>query len=114
MSVDAVKAATRKVVELISTGRYNDAVKACSESRLSASDIEQVIKGYREDFVLPPNNFDDLIDLVHIAGSSVPAWSVAAPLWEKGKGRSDLSVELTITVPNGADIEIEFDDLRVP
>jgi hypothetical protein len=52
------------------------------------------------------------LDIVRIAGSVPPAWSVRANLWTKEEGRSDLTLELTIRQVENS-YEVELDDLHV-
>ena len=112
MSIETVRSTARKIVDLISVGRYDLALHACSSSRLSKVDIEGVIAGYGRTLAHPPNDFDQYLDAVLIIGRSVPTWSVRVPLWTYEEGRSDLTLELTIAEdpekPN-----VELDDLRV-
>jgi hypothetical protein len=112
MSFDSIRSTTRKIVDLISDGRYDLAIHACSESRLSEIDVERVLEGYGRKFIRPPVEFDKYFDVVPIEGRSVPSWSVRVPLWTREEGRSDLTLELTISEIS-ENTSVELDDLRV-
>lgn len=112
MTIDTVRTATRKVSNLISDGQYAGAVQACSSSRLTDADIAGIIRDYGRTFVRLPLEFSEYLDVVAIESRSRPTWSIRAPLWTLEEGRSDLTLELTVT--DEADgPSIELDDLKV-
>ena len=112
MTIDTIQAATLKIANLIADGEYTDALQACSSSRLTEADIAGVIRDYGRTFVSLPADFGDYLDTVEIEGRSRPTWSIRAPLWTLEEGRSDLTLELTVTDEVDGP-RIELDDLRV-
>jgi hypothetical protein len=99
LSIEKVHAAVRELVDLISEGRYADALKLCTISRLSEVDISNVIQRYGKTFVPSSADFLQLLDVIAIDASSPQAWSIRAPLWTLEEGRSDLTLELTLDRP---------------
>jgi hypothetical protein len=112
MIPEIVQTAIRETVTLICNGQFGAAVQRCATSRLSESDIQTVIDDYGRTLVRPPIDADQYDDVVAIEGHPVSKWSVRTPLWTLEEGRSDLTLELTIT--RGADsLSVELDDLGV-
>lgn len=62
--------------------------------------------------MLPPPTGFSLMNVVAIRNVTPKRWSVAMPLWTKEEGRSDLTVEMTISESNSTFL-IEVDDIRV-
>lgn len=112
MTSDTVQAATLKIANLIAERQYILVLQMSSRSRLTAADIEKVIDDYGRTFVQLPANFGEYLDAVVIEGRSRPTWSVQVPLWTLEEGRSDLTLELTVTEEIDGP-SIELDDLRV-
>jgi hypothetical protein len=112
MSFDVVRSIIRRIIDLISDGRYDLVLRACSRSRLTEIDIEGVVVGHGRTFIHAPADFDKYLDAVLIEGRSVPTWSVRVPLWTREEGRSDLTLELTIA-ENPDEPNVELDDLKV-
>jgi hypothetical protein len=107
-----VLTATREIIDLLAGGAYAGAVSRCTSSRLSAADLEGVIRDYGRRLVPPPPSAYDAIDVVRIEQRAVPTWSVRMPMWTSEEGRSDLTLELTVALP-GPRASVELDDLRV-
>lgn len=108
-----VESATREIVELLSAANYAAAVSRCTASRLSAADLAGVIRGYGRRLTPPPLSAYGEIDAIQVESRPVPTWSVRMPLWTIEEGRSDLTLELTVSLP-GPRASVELDDLRVP
>lgn len=112
MSAEMVRQEAENLVILISDGQYDTVLKQCSSSRLTREGIESIIQSYGRNFIRPPENYKECVDLMPIGDESAAAWSVQAPLWTLEEGRSDLTLELTI-FKNTEGATIELDDLRV-
>jgi hypothetical protein len=102
----------RRLVTQLASGEFDRTVAECSASRLTASDLRQVIKDYGRTLVAPPVDAYAELDTVAVRNAGLPTWSVRAPLWSKEEGRSDLTVELTIA-QDGERWNVELDDLHV-
>ena len=112
MATNTVIQATKRVHELLAAGRYGEAESLCSGVRLAAQDMETAISEYGRTLTSPPPEAYGLLDAIQIRGAVPPRWSVTMPFWTKEEGRSDLSLELTVTeAPDGPIVEI--DDIHV-
>jgi hypothetical protein len=81
-------------------------------SRLAEAGLETAINEYGRTLVSPPLGAAKFEDVVSLTVGQTPAWSVWVPLWTFEEGRSDLTLELTIT-QNEDGFVIQIDDLRV-
>ena len=112
MSLNILRSATREIVDRLAEGNYESAIKQCAKSRLTSDDLQTVIFDYGRTVISPPRDAYTMLDVVEVKGTAVPTWSVSAPLWTVEEGRSDLTLELTISLQ--ADVpNIELDDLHV-
>jgi hypothetical protein len=112
MSSELLEPVVRFVVSQLVEGGYADAVRNCTTSRLTADDLAGAIRDYGRTLVEPPPGAYRDLDAVAVRDASHPTWSVRAPLWSREEGRSDLTLELTIT-RDGDRWDIELDDLHV-
>jgi len=112
MATDTLEQVVRAVVNRLTEGDFEAAVTACSVSRLTVEDLRQVIYDYGRTFIEPPENAYCNLDAVAVRGSTLPTWSVRAPLWSHEEGQSDLTLELTI-IRDGDRWNVELDDLHV-
>jgi hypothetical protein len=99
-------------MDFIVRGNYDDAIASCRRSRLTSRDMRVVIERYGWQLISPPKELFHNLDAVELRNSQSSAWSVRLPLWTEEEGRSDLEVELTVTVLDGFPT-INLDDLRV-
>ena len=112
MNIDTVLAATLKIANSIAQHQYASAIQMCDHARMTEDDLKRVIEEYGRTFVQLPTNFGEYVDAVIIEVPPLPAWSVQVPLWTLEEGRSDLTLELTVT-ERIEGLIIELDDLRV-
>lgn len=112
MSSELVEPVVRSVVNRLVDGEYADAVKDCPSSRLTADDLLETVQDYGRTLIEPPPDAYRDLDVLAVRDSSRPTWSVRAPLWSREEGRSDLTLELTITRV-GDRWDVEIDDLHV-
>jgi uncharacterized protein (UPF0212 family) len=109
---DAIRAAVRKIADLLAAEQLDAVVQACSETRLSVDEIRAVIHDYGRRLVPPPPEAYSELDVVKVAGAKCPTWSVRAPLYTAEEGMSDLTLEVTIAKCD-ASVQIELDDIHV-
>lgn len=102
----------RRVIDLLIAHKYGELEAMTNGVRLKASDMNRVITEYGRKLVPPPENAFELMDMVKIRDTSNSKWSVTMPLWTQEEGRSDLSIELTLT-GNEKQFTIELDDIHV-
>jgi hypothetical protein len=100
------------MVDRLARGDYESAIRVCIKSRLTSDDLRILIRDYGRKLVSPPAEAYSKLDAIQVKDTSVPTWSVRAPLWTEEEGRSDLTLELTIALVSGVP-DIELDDLRV-
>lgn len=107
-----LEAILREILDLIALGRYSDALAIHKHSRLTSSDLRNAIRDYPFDLTICPANAFDLASIVEIPGTINPQWSIAIPMWTKQEGRSDLTLEVSVT-REGPKYIVELDDLHV-
>ena len=101
-----------EVLRMLANKAYQEVADLTGGDRLSADEISRAIADYGRELVLPPEQAYESIDAIIIEGSNPPSWSVHMPLWTNEEGRSDLTLEMTIT-GMGKDVRIEIDDIHV-
>lgn len=111
-TIEALRAASRDIVTKLASGDYEAVVGQCVKSRLSDSDLREVICEYDRHLIEPPADAYGTLDALQIAHAPVPSWSVRVPLWTKEEGMSDLTLELTVVLDERG-LQIELDDLHV-
>ncbi|HXV84121.1 MAG TPA: hypothetical protein VEG60_30070 [Candidatus Binatia bacterium] len=81
---------------------------------MSADEIEQCVMDYGCEIVPLPTEGFDLVDVVEVADSIPPQWSVYVPLWTREEGLSDLTLRLTVfEASTEQGFKVELDDIRV-
>lgn len=91
---------------------YDGLVELSGGVRLTAEEIRRSIEEYGCHVIdLPPSQYD-VLNVVEIKRAVLPSWSVVAPIWTMEEGRSDLDLELTVTLVRGR-VVIELDNLHV-
>jgi hypothetical protein len=112
MSADNLRSIALEVVDLLVREDYDSLAQRCAKSRLTPSDLRAVIRDYGRKLASPPIDAYEGLDAVQVKGAAVPTWSVRVPLWTEEEGRSDLTLDLTIALGQGA-AAVELDDLHV-
>ena len=100
------------VIALLVAEKYAELDNLTAGTRLSANDMAGAIRQYGRVLVAPPEEAYEDLDVVQVKNASLPRWSVRMSLWTAEEGRSDLSLELTIT-ESGNGYLIEVDDIHV-
>jgi len=100
------------VLSLLARKEYAELAKLTNQVRLSEQDITRAVADYGRTLVEPPDDAFNFLNIVQVYGSHALRWSITMPVWTKEEGRSDLSVELTVT-DHGNDFSIELDDIHV-
>ncbi len=81
--------------------------------RLTADQMRAAVVDYGRSLVLPPEGRFIPRSVVDIEGSQPERWSVYVDLWTAEEGRSDLTLELTLSDSSGGLYGVEIDDLHV-
>jgi hypothetical protein len=102
----------QRVVDHLISGDYPAVEALTAGQRLNAGEIERAITDYGRRLVPPPAD-DGPRSVVEMEGSNPHRWSVYVDLWTSEEGRSDLTLELTLT-DSGRDIyEVQVDNIHV-
>ena len=112
--IDAEKASRtiQRVVDYLIRGDYAAIEGLTSRQRLSGIEIEQAIAEYGRRLVpLPPNSGPRSV--VEIESSDPEQWSVYVDLWTAEEGRSDLTLELTLTDSSRDSYDVQIDNIHV-
>lgn len=112
MSTEALQSIVRKIINELACGNYERLVEGVCKSRLTSEDLRGVVRDYGRTLEMPPSEAYDKLDAIRVKGVTVPTWSIRVPLWTREEGRSDLTLELTISFTTPEPI-IELNDLRV-
>lgn len=102
----------RQVIELLVAGKYTEVEALTNSIRLSAQEIAKAITDYGRQLVLPPADAFGLMDVVEVRNAKPRRWSITMRLWTQEEGRSDLSLELTLSA-DAQSFAIELDDIHV-
>lgn len=109
----ALVRAIDEVAQLLARGDF-DAVEAVTKGRrLSAQDLRAAVESYGRKLVVPSSGHFEPSSVVEVAGSDPRRWSVDVELWTAEEGRSDLTLELTLSETANGSLDIEIDDLHV-
>jgi len=107
---DKLKEIVSGILKLLSEKNYIELEKQSKGIRLSAADMEEAIKEYDCQLVMPPLDAYELMNVVKIMGGD--SWYVVMPLWSQDEGESDLSIELTI-VKESDNFIFEIENIHV-
>lgn len=110
--IEYLKSIVWNVVNLLAHPEQIDIYDVFSQSRVARDDLFRFIEEYGRTLVSPPVGVYDNLNAVRVSDELRELWAVAAPLWTKEEGRSDLSIELTINLSHDQPI-VELDDCRV-
>ena len=105
-----LKEIVSRILKLLSEKNYIELEKQSKGIRLSAADMEEAIKEYDCQLVMPPLDAYELMNVVEIKGGD--SWYVVMPLWSQDEGESDLSIELTI-VKESNNFIFEIENIHV-
>lgn len=92
-----IQTIVKMIVDLLVDGKYQEIENITHGERLSSSDISNVIREYGHTLISPPLSAYDCIDCIRIQGTPFPSWSVVMNLWTRSEGKSDLSIQMTLT-----------------
>jgi hypothetical protein len=80
--------------------------------RLTADMIRQAVAEYKKHLIMPPNQAFTCLDAIRVTNSNCPTWSVRLDLWTAEEGRSDLTIELTISDQHKEVLTLEVDNIH--
>jgi hypothetical protein len=111
MSAEKIENAVRKIEKELVSENYEKAVALTNNSRLTAKDVETVLKNYNGKVTIAPHYVFDTLEVVEISNSEPKAWAVDYDLWINGK-RSDLTLSLTVSLVGNKTI-LSIDNLHI-
>ena len=101
------------IVGRLVSGDFDSLERLTNGTRLSRTEMQAAVKDYPGTLVMPPETSFEDIDVIEIEGRSPRQWSACFELWTAEEGRSDLSLELTLT-DNFEDLfKVEIDNIHV-
>jgi hypothetical protein len=107
-----IQSATRKLVGLLVEKNYEEAEKLSNGDRLSAQALRDAVQRYGRTVATPPDDAFARIDAIHVVGSAPAKFSVRFDLWTEEEGRSDLTLEFSVTDMAGEPTVVSIDDLH--
>jgi hypothetical protein len=109
----AIESAVRVIVDLLVRGQYMTAEKVTRSRRLTANEMASAIAQYGRTLVAPAEGWWPTVEITPIDAGERPAFHVAAPLWTREEGRSDLTLELHLEEYSPNVYETEVLDIHV-
>jgi hypothetical protein len=106
-------ATVKHVYDLLVRGEYEEIFALTNGVRLSAAEIESAVRSYRYSLRHWPASEPLPIDAIEITNSNPRAWSVQVDAFTAEEGRSDLTLELTVTETETGAYTVHFNDLHV-
>lgn len=106
--------ATRTIQILVNhliRGDYDEAERLTQGKIFSASEIETAIADYGRRLVSPPPTSTPR-SVVEVQGSAPTQWSVYVDLWTAEEGRSDLTLEITLTDTARDSYDVQIDNIH--
>lgn len=104
----------KQIVEWLVAGDFKAVAAETNSTRLSAEQIERAIRTYGRTLTSPPPSSYENLNIVRVTAVSKPTWSVRFDLWTLEEGRSDLSLECTMSIrPKGDCAAIQIDGIHV-
>lgn len=111
-TANQMRRVVQRVIASLVAGDFEHVESLCRGQRLSAAEMANVIKNYGRQLISPPDEAYESMDVVEVTDSHPRRWSINIPLWTKEEGRSDLTLEVTLTnSPQGWDVAV--DDIHV-
>lgn len=110
---EPVEDIVREIIALLAGQQYQELERFVPGAKMRAEDIARVIQDYGKTVVPCPEPIEDVIDIVEVTGSARPTWSVVVPVYTQDEGRSDLSVELTITELEDGTYMVALENIHV-
>ena len=101
------------LVELIVKCDFEELQRISNGVRLSANEMRTAVEDYPATIIMNENMDLQSLDIIEITHSNPKAYSVDIDLWSKEEGRSDLTLQTTLTESDTDLMYIEIDDIHV-
>lgn len=109
----AIDSAALVVVDLLVRRHYDTIEKLTAGRRLSGQEMRSAVESYGRELVRPGDGWWDTVEITPVQASDPPAFHVAAPLWTREEGRSDLTLELRLLQAPNETYDTEVLDIHV-
>ncbi|NQT71153.1 MAG: hypothetical protein HQ553_00115 [Chloroflexi bacterium] len=103
----------KHLVSLLVQGDYDELISLSNGIRLQASEMKKALAEYPATFIMPDNIVFEDFDVIEIAESDPPKYSVDIDLWSEEEGRSDLTLQTTMIESEKEIMAVEIDDIHV-
>ena len=105
-----IEVTARHLHELLAGRRYSEMELLSGGRRLTADQIANSIRDYGCSVVSPPEDMQ--LDVVKVE-TAQDMWSVNVPVFTAEEGRSDLTLEVTMTKTGEPHCNVDIDGLHV-
>ena len=109
---DKLISVVQDIVSKLAVGDFEGVEFLTRKERMTAEEMKQAIEEYGRTLVDLPQEGLRALEFTRIRSATPSKWSVAVPLWTEEEGRSDLTLELTLTEEQTW-TKIELDDIHV-
>ena len=100
-----------QVVQFLVAGKFAELETLTQGARLTAKEMETAVADYGRKLVPLPEEAFGRMNVVEVRDAQPRRWSIALPLWTQ-EGRSDLTLEMTVTDGQNGYL-VELDDIHV-
>ena len=107
---DSVTTTARHLHDLLAARRYDEMESICAGIRLSADEIAEAISDYGCEVANTPSELQ--LDVLRIT-TIHNGWAVDIPVFTLEEGRSDLTLQVTMTESGGPVCNVELDNFHV-
>lgn len=112
IDADKLSRTIQRLMGHLVRGDYAAVETLTAGQRLSADQIEHAIAEYGRRLVAPPSDISPR-SIVETEASNPDRWSVYVDLWTEEEGRSDLTLELTLTESSRETYDVQIDNIHV-
>lgn len=104
--------AVRSIIALLAQGEYQAVASMTGSKRLTAAELRTAVEEYGRTLVIPPGGLPP--DIEEIEDQEDPhVLYLVVDMWTAEQGRSDLSLELTLTENRLGLIDVAIDNLHM-
>jgi hypothetical protein len=105
--------AVSDIVTDLAAAQYAKIEAKTRSQRLTAEEMREAVAEYGVELAMPSQEMLSKLDVVRVVHAETQEWSVRCPLWGIDVGRTDLTLELTLSDVGEAALKIEVDGIHV-
>ncbi len=113
MNTEKLYRTVKTVTEYLVQEDYEALEKLSGGNSLSRADIIDAVSDYDAKIISIPEKGYEELDVIEVTNSDPTEWSVYVPIYTEEEGRSDLTLELSLTDTGSELYNIEIDNLHV-